>query len=356
MAKAPGGKLRTKRSVRRKSPRSTTHAVTSREVALLAGVSRSAVSRTFTPEASVSAATRRKVEKAAKKLGYQPNVIARSLITRRSRLVGVIMGEWENPFYTTMLRAFTEKLNARDYRLMLLACRSEDDVDAACRMLMQYRVDGIIFVSSAPSESAARDFVRGGGRLVLVNRDAGALPSTSVVCDNARVGRELAQTLLSAGYRRFALVRGNPDLSAGKLRTEAFRAQLRTSGRGQVVLDRTDHLGYAAGRAFAREALDSPHMPDAIVCSSDTTAIGVLDGTRLDMKRRIPEELGVVGFGDIPSASWGSNELSTVRLPVERMVDAAVEALFSGGDNTAARKITVDADIVLRATTRPLKA
>ena len=330
----------------------TGSACTSREVALLAGVSRSAVSRVFTPSASVSEATRSKVIKAAKKLGYQPNVMARSLITRSSRLIGLIMGEWENPFYTTMLRGFTEKLHMRDRRLMLLACNSDQDVDEATRVLMQYRVDGIVLVSTAPSEAAAREFTRSGGRIVLVNRESNQLPATSIICDNASVGRSLAQSLLAAGYEKFALLRGNPTLRTSILRDDGFRKELRAAGAGTVVLERSNLIGYAAGRAFAREVmrLDSP--PDAIVCSSDATAIGVIDGARLDRKIAIPEALGVVGFGDIPIASWGSHDLTTVRLPIERMVDASIDALFAAGDLPVTRKVTVSADIVARGSTR----
>ncbi len=328
---------------------------TSREVALLAGVSRSAVSRVFTPSASVSESTRNKVLKAAKKLGYQPNVMARSLITRRSGLIGLIMGEWENPFYTTMLRNFTEKLHARDHRLMLLACDPERDVDAAARILMQYRADGIVFVSASPSETVAREFTRSGGRMVLVNRESNQLPVTSIVCDNARVGRDLAQTLLAAGYQRFALLRGNPALRTSILRNNAFCKTLQAAGAGKIVLERSNLVGYDAGRAFAREAMSMDMPPDAILCPTDATAIGVIDGARLDRKIDIPEVLGVVGFGDIPIASWGSHDLTTVRLPIERMVDASIDALFATGNLPMTRKVNVAADIVTRGSTRLIR-
>ncbi len=346
-------KPRGRRAVAR-SPSDTT--CTSREVALLAGVSRSAVSRAFTPNASVSAATRAKIVKAARKLGYQPNVMARSLITRHSRLVGLIMGEWDNPFYTTLLRGFTERLHARDYRLMLLACNSDQDVDAATRVLMQYRADGMLLVSTAPGEAAAREFIRGGGRIVLVNREHGPLPATSILCDNAKVGRELAQSLLAAGYEKFALLRGDPTYRTSQLRSDGFRKALKSAGAGTVVLERFNLLGYAAGRAFVREAMRLESPPDAIVCPTDATAIGVIDGARLDQGIDVPETLGVVGFGDIPAASWGSHELTTVRLPIERVVDAAVEALFVSADSPEVRTVSLDGEIVARASTRLLRA
>ncbi len=321
-------------------------------------MSRSAVSRTFTPDASVSDKTRSKVLAAANTLGYQPDVIARSLITRQSRLIGLIMGEWENPFYTTMLRGFTERLGARDYRVMLLASRAAADVDASMRMLMQYRVDGIVLVSAAPGAAAANEFVRGGGRLVLVNREAERLPATGIVCDNPKVGRELAARMLAAGYQRFALVRGDPLLRSSLQRSDAFRAHIEASGQGRIVVDRSGALGYAAGREVGNELMSLVPRPDAIVCSTDITAIGVLDGVRLDRRIAVPDEVGVVGFGDIPAAAWASHELATVRLPIERMIDESVNALLAdrgdvgGGNGGGERTIVVEADLVGRGTLR----
>jgi DNA-binding LacI/PurR family transcriptional regulator len=316
-------------------------------------VSRSAVSRTFTPDASVSEKTRRKVLAAAQKLGYQPNVIARSLITRQSRLVGLIMGEWENPFYTTMLRGFTEKLAARDYRLMLLASRTPEDVESAMRMLMQYRVDGMVLVSASPTAGAAADYARGGGRLVLVNREADGLPATSIVSDAARDGREIGRRLIAGGYARIALARGDAQLPSGRLRTEALRETIAASGRARIVIDRSGTLGYAAGRAFGNEAMALPEPPDAIVCSTDVTAIGVLDAVRVDRALEVPRQVGVVGFGDIPSSGWVSHDLTTVRLPLERMIDAAVGSVLAEGASAATpRRIVVEGEVVMRSTLR----
>jgi DNA-binding LacI/PurR family transcriptional regulator len=325
---------------------------TSHDVAALAGVSRSAVSRTFTPEASVSAKTRRKVLAAASRLGYQPNVIARSLITRQSRLIGLIMGEWENPFYTTMLRGFTERLGARDYRVMLLASRSPADVDAAMRMLMQYRVDGIVLVSASPGEAAANEYLRTGGRLVLINREPDRLAATGIACDNPRVGRELAERMLAAGYERFAMLRGDPMVKSGQQRAMSFRAGIENLGRGRIVIDHGGESGYAAGRAFGNAMMDLDTRPDAILCSTDIAAIGVLDGLRLDRRIDVPGEVGVVGFGDIPAASWASHELATVRLPIARMIDESVQVLLAGSPSTAGGTILVGADIVWRGSVR----
>ncbi len=325
---------------------------TSREVAQLAGVSRSAVSRTFTPGASVSEVTRRKVMAAATKLGYQPNVIARSLITDRSRLVGLVMGEWENPFYSTVLRGFSEKLQQRDYQVMLLTTAADGSVDSAIRRLMQYRADGIVLVSCLPEPALARSCVRSGTRLVIVNRESDSLPCFNVSTDNAGIGRQVARLLLRAGYRRIGVVRGDPTISIGITRTEAFKAEIASSGTARFVLDQTHVIGYAPGRQFIREARKREPRLDAIFCSSDLTAFGVLDGARLDLGLNVPEQLAVVGLGDAPPACWGPYDLTTVKLPLEGLIDASIEALLAESAGKSKQAIVLGVDIVERSTVR----
>ncbi|HPF27780.1 MAG: LacI family DNA-binding transcriptional regulator [Steroidobacteraceae bacterium] len=351
-AKKPQSRRRGARKARVGGREGGRELITSHEVAALAGVSRSAVSRTFTPDASVSDETRQKVMRAAAQLGYQPNVIARSLITRRSRLIGLIMGEWENPFYTAMLRQFSEKLQARDYRVMLLAGNSEKDVDDSVRMLRQYQVDGIVLVSTTPSEELAAECARAGVRLVLLNRDRQGLPATSVVLDNAAIGRDVASLLLQAGYRQFVTVRGRTHLRAGVERQEGFRDAIRASGLAEILGDGTDLVGYAAGREFICNFINSGKRPDAVVCSSDLTAIGVLDGLRIDLGVNVPADIAVVGFGDIPAASWAANELTTVALPLDGMIDAALDDMFADDGVERPRRIVLPGRIIARATTR----
>jgi DNA-binding LacI/PurR family transcriptional regulator len=321
----------------------------------MAGVSRSAVSRTFTPDASVSESTRRKVMAAATKLGYQPNVIARSLITDRSRLVGLVMGEWENPFYATVLRSFSEKLQRRDYQVMLLTTATDGSVDAAIRRLMQYRADGIVLVSCLPPATLARSCVRSGTRLVIVNRESATLPGINVSTDNAGIGRQVARLLLRAGYRHIGVVRGDPTISVSITRTEAFKAEIQASGTARFVLDQTDVMGYAAGRRCIQEARQREPALDALFCSSDLTAFGVLDGARIDLGLKVPQQLAVVGLGDAPAASWAPYDLTTVQLPIEGLIDASIAALLDDVPTARRRPIVVAADIVERSSVRPAR-
>jgi DNA-binding LacI/PurR family transcriptional regulator len=196
--------------------------VTSHEVAAAAGVSRSAVSRTFTPGASVAPRTREKVLAAAGKLGYRPNALARSLIVRRTQLIGLVMAEWENPFYTRMLRLFSERLQAEGYQLVLLTSNTEADADDAVRRLLQYQVDGVIVVSARPSDSC--------GQRVRCQRNASG-PGQPADGRSPHVQRDLRQPphrrdivalLAGGGYRRFALLRGDPTAITGVERTDAI--------------------------------------------------------------------------------------------------------------------------------------
>lgn len=309
--------------------RQSSNKVTSHEVAALAGVSRSAVSRTFTQGASVSAKTREKVLSAAAELGYRPNALARSLIVRSTQMIGLVMAEWKNPFYTRMLRQFSERFQAEGYQLLLLTSNTETDVDDAVRRLLQYQVDGLLVVSAKPSEALARECANTGTPVVLVNRLAKKLQASSVTCDNAQIGRDTVEHLVAAGYQRLALVRGAPGVLTNIERSDAIRTALAAAPGAKLVADVTGYLGYDAGRQVVAELWNSAAPPDAIICSSDPTALGVLDGARIDLGIDVPEQLAVVGMGDIPQSGWGAYRLTTVHLPVDEMIDLAVADLLA---------------------------
>lgn len=328
--------------------------VTSHEVAALAGVSRSAVSRTFTPGASVAPRTRAKVLAAATKLGYRPNALARSLIVRRTQLIGLVMAEWENPFYTRMLRLFSERLQAEGYQVVLLTSGSGTDVDNAVRRLLQYQVDGVIVVSARLSAAATAECVRARTPLVLVNREIAGRRASSVTCDNARIGRDLAALVTGAGYRRIALMVGDPTLVTSVERTAAIRAAVAAVRGARIVAHLDGILGYDQGRQAIAGHWRARARPDAVICSSDLTALGVLDGARSDLGLAVPAELGVVGLGDIPQAGWGAYSLTTVHLPIEEMIDLATNDLLArlADPDRRPRSMTAIASVVRRGSTR----
>jgi DNA-binding LacI/PurR family transcriptional regulator len=329
--------------------------ITSYEVAGLAGVSRSAVSRTFTPGASVSAKTKEKVMSAADELGYRPNVIARSLITKKSQLIGLVMSDWLNPYYTAMLKSYSEKLQDANYQVILATVNKGRDVDASIKFLMQYQVDGIIIVSASPTIETAALCVQKNTPIVLLNRRANKINACSVTLNHNELGQQLANLALDLGYRRFALIRGQETIKTGRQRTYAFNKVIEKSGKGKVVANIVGVLGHDDGRAALAGMVKL--KPDLVLCSSDLTALGVLDGARLDYDLEVPKDLAIIGFGDAPVSSWGLNHLSTVRLPIEHMIDRSINYLLARINDPylAPESIALTAELILRDTTQKPK-
>jgi DNA-binding LacI/PurR family transcriptional regulator len=328
--------------------------VTSDDVAELAGVSRSAVSRAFTEGASVSEETRQKILAAANKLGYQPNIVARTLTMQQSKIIGVVMGEWLNPFYTQMLRRLSEYFRANKYQVMLTTLDESHDVDSAIRFLMQYQVDGLLLVSSLPTEATAEVCAQRHTPIVIINRESDDLAISNVTIDQKQLGEDLANQVLDRGYRRIALARGDDQMRSGVERIDAFNAVLQQREEGQVIASVSNIYGHDTARATLPQFMDSASKPDIIICSSDEAALGFRDGLRLDYNVDVPNDISVIGFGDAPFASWGVVQLSTVRLPIESIIDTAADTLLKQieDESISPKSIMLNAGIVWRKTTR----
>ncbi|HJP39705.1 MAG TPA: LacI family DNA-binding transcriptional regulator [Gammaproteobacteria bacterium] len=332
--------------------------VTSRDVAALAGVSRSAVSRAFTPGASISEKTKKKVLAIAAKLGYQPNVIARSLIMQQSRLIGIVMADWRNPFYAMMLKQFSEGLQAKGFQVILATVNKEQDTDDAIKLLLQYQVDGVIIVSASPSTMIAAACLQRETPIVLLNREASRIGASSVTCDAVDIGRRIARTLLDAGYERLALLRGDSDREAGIQETEVIEKSLEDQGNARIVAQEAHIVSYDDGRNAIGRLMKNRIKPDAVICSSDVTAHGVLDGALIDLGIDVPEKLGIFGFGDSAAATWGINRLTTVRLPIEEMIDMSIDILIKrlADPDIEPENIVMCASVVERSTVRKARA
>jgi DNA-binding LacI/PurR family transcriptional regulator len=338
----------------RQSLTSKKRRVTSHEVAALAGVSRSAVSRTFTLGASVSNKTREKVLGAADKLGYQPNVIARSLITRKSHLIGLVMADWLNPYYTAMLQSYIEKLQNKNYQVIFATINKGRDVDASIKFLMQYQVDGIIIVSALPSAATSADCFQKNTPIVFLNRLASSIGACSVTLDHIDLGSKLADVAIDFSYKRFALIRGDEKVKTGAQRTTAFIKRIEEHKKGKVVADLVGIIGYDQGRAAFADIMKLKSKPDLIMCSSDLTALGMMDGARIDFNLEIPKDVGFIGFGNAPASSWGLNQLTTIKLPIDSMIDASINYLLTRIDDPKLppESCALRADIIFRDTTK----
>ncbi|WP_445192395.1 LacI family DNA-binding transcriptional regulator [Sphingomonas sp. Tas61C01] len=300
--------------------------VTSYDVARHAGVSQSAVSRCFTPGASVSPRTRDRIMKAVDALGYRPNMIARSLITKRSNLIAVIVANLGfNPEFTgTLSRLFA----ARGLNLLFYTLDREDDADRVIEQLWQYRVDGVVSAARL-SERHIEQMTKRGVPVVFLNRVYDTIPVNSVCCDQAEGERWLVDRLWAAGHRRFGIVAG-PDASiVSRQRVTGASDRLATLGGDPPRLAIGDFT-YDGGRAALRAlAVGGSGMPEAVICANDMMALGCIDEARHGFGRRIPQDLSIVGFDGSAPGRWASYDLTTVRQPTHVMIEAAIDMLVT---------------------------
>jgi len=331
--------------------------ISSIDVARLAGVSQSAVSRTFTPGASVSEETRNKVMDAADQLGYRPNVIARSLIQQSTKIIGIVMIRFKNPFYAIVLGEFTKKLNELGYRTLLLNVEHSEEVDAALPMALQYQVDGIIITSATLSSKMAEGCMRAGTPVVLFNRYDASGKFNAVYCDSVGGGRMVADAFVDAGHSRPAFISGESGSSTSRDRKTGFIECLQEKGIRSIIHEDGKDYTYEAGHSAAMRLFKRKEPPDAIFCASDLIAIGAMDCLRRELGIRIPQELSIIGFDDIPMAGWLAYSLTTIRQPIEWMVDATMERLMRAINSPVDEIVMkrVQGTLVQRNSSRPPK-
>ncbi|MCP4166240.1 MAG: LacI family DNA-binding transcriptional regulator [Chloroflexi bacterium] len=305
----------------------TTKRVTSIDVARHAGVSQSTVSRTFTPGAGVSEAARRKVVEAASELGYTPNAIARSLSKQHTDIVGIVMGRITSPFHPYVLEKFINELQNVGKQALLFSTPPDSEIDELLELVLQYQVDALIVASATISSDMAEACARNGTPVVLFNRYVLGANVNAVCTDNVEAGRLVANELIDAGHQKLALIEGKANTSTAVDRKKGYFDRLQERGHVDVVADGGDHT-YEAGFEAALRLLDRDDPPDAIFCSSDNAALGAMDAARYQLGIKIPAELSVVGFDDIPAAAWPSYSLTTIRTPVNRMVEATLDLLL----------------------------
>ena len=293
-------------------------------ISQLAGVSPSTVSRALNGDKRISAKTRTLIAEIARELGYFPHANARSLITRRSGLVGFVMGDINNPFYPELLERLVNRCSERGQRLMVLHVGRASLQESTIEALLQYQMDGCIISSAELTSRAAEICLRYRVPLVMINR-VPRIHSCAVSCDNEGGGRLLCELLIAAGHRRIAIVAGTPNTSTSSNREAGAMAILKRHGLAPFAR-LAGHSTYEGGLAAAEELASRRQLPDAVYAINDIMALGVIDGLR---KRgiAIPDDVSVVGFDDIRMASWPAYDLTTVAQPLDAMVDRAIDLL-----------------------------
>lgn len=307
-------------------PRSKSR-VTSLDVAHAAGVSQSVVSRAFTPGGKVAASTRRRVHAVAAELGYRPNILARNLVKRSTNITGIVMSDIMNPFYPYVLKIFTERLRALGHQVLLFSLTDPTEINTVVTTALQYQVAALIVVSVTLPSDVVKECTRNNLPVVLFNRYVRSPRVRAVTCDNTEGGRLVANALLDAGHRHPAFIGGRPDTSTNQDRHKGF-------------VDRLQERGYRLATSVAREysydwGFEAAHTllsdrrtpPDAMFCANDIIAIGALDAARHSLGLSVPGDVSIIGFDDIPAAAWPSHSLTTIRQPVDQMIDRTLALL-----------------------------
>jgi DNA-binding LacI/PurR family transcriptional regulator len=323
------------------------------DVARRAGVSKSLVSLVMRGADHVSPGRRQAVHKAAAELGYRPNAMARSLVQRRTHLVGVMVSDLHNPFFADVVAGIQDQAARAGYKVLVntgnRAAAHEAD---AVETLLQLRADGIILAAPVLDEEvilrASREVP-----IVLVGREARA-PSIDVVTNDDRAGAEVAvEHCVSLGHRRIAHIDGGQGAGA-QARRRGYEAAMRRLGLASFILvvrgTFTEEGGHSGGLALLAQ---SP-PPTAIIAANDLAAIGALNAIE-ESGRKVPDDVSLVGYDNTSLASLRHISLTTIHQPRLEMGKLSVDTLLERVDEgrTQTRRVVLSPRLVVRASTAP---
>lgn len=290
------------------------------DVAKAAGVSQSAVSRSFTPGASVSRDVRDRVHAAATVLHYRPNAMARAIMTRRSGLVAIVIAIDTNLQYPEALSELARALSRGGRHIMLFAIDAMSEVDAVVDQIWAYQVDSVVALVDLTDQQVSL-LEEHDVPVVLYNRLPGRRIVSSVGCDHVGCGRLLAEHLLSCGATRFAIVEGPAHSSVATERLAGVLGELERAGVADIVRAPGDYT-YDAGVAAVASLGGAALVGRALIAANDMMALGALDALRSSYGLVVPAQVMVAGFDGIGATRWIGYQLTTVRQPIRRMAEA----------------------------------
>ena len=291
---------------------------TSQDVAKLAGVSQSAVSRCFTKGASISSRTKLRVIEAAKKLGYKPQILSAVSSTQEGKgLVGVILPYITSRYYPEVLIELHESLRSSDYRILLVTTDDGEELDD--KLIQPYLKEKLIAIVSAsqPTDKFVASCNEKKIQVIAYNRNWKIPTTSSVSCDHRMGGEIVARYFEEREHFNIGLIEGPNDSFVNQQRCKGFKEYL--SKFKKIKLHSTNgYFTYEGGNQAAKKLLENNSL-SAIYCADDTMAFGCLDYIKKKTKIKIPHQLEVIGYGDISMASWESYNLTTVRQPIRKM-------------------------------------
>lgn len=320
---------------------------TIRDVARVAGVSVATVSRALNGADNVLPDTRQRILDAARELRFSPSGAARSLITRRTDTIGALLPDLHGEYFSELIRGIDQAARARGLHLLVSSSHGDADEAAAALRAMNGRVDGLLVMSPHADAAFLQHNLPGRVPAVLLNTGAELPQHARFVVDNFGGAQAMTRHLAAAGRRRIAFIGGPAGNHEAQERLRGYRAGLKPGMREAVFEgDFTQEAGWAAGR---RIALSKPR-PDAVFAANDMMAIGCLAALG-EAGLRVPEDVALAGFDDIPMARYVAPALTTIRVPIAALGAAALELLaktVEAPDSAAHPSTTMPVELVVR--------
>jgi len=326
------------------------HGITAWDVAKLAGVSQSSVSRVFFGGAAVSEKTRKKVLAAAEELGYVPNEFARSLITNKTRVIGLVMKGVHNPFYPQVLKEFTTHFKEMGYSILFVHTNNDEIQKGDIEMLLHYNVAGVIITDATLSLKVIEDFKKSQIPLVLFNRKVEGQNFFSVGTNNIEASRQIAEHLIQKGCTDMVYVAGAQNTSTSIEREKGFSEILKKHKLPYKVYH--SNYSYDGGYHTAKRIVQDGTIPSAFFVANDIMAFGVLDALR-EQSIAVPSQTKVIGFDNIEMAAWPIYNLTTWEQPISQMVKETVKYIISEIEEYTDRigNIEIEGELIKRKTT-----
>jgi LacI family transcriptional regulator len=331
-------------------------AITIKDVAQEAGVSVASVSRALNGHASITDDTRKHILAVVKRMRYMPHVGARSLTTSFTNTIGVLLPDLYGEFFSEMIRGIDVAARRRGLHLMVSSLHGDVDEAALAIRAMRGRVDGLLVMSPHVDAAFLSDNLPEDLPIVLMNTVAGGTQYPSISVDNYSAAHAMVAHLVARGYREIAFLAGPSGNFEAQERLRGYRAALAELAPGATAQvhegDFSEQSGQAVGQTLL--AMEAARRPHALFAANDMMAIGAL----LALKQgglRLPQDMALAGFDDIPIARYVSPALTTVRVPIADLGVQALENLVARigqpGSLPSATVQTLGAELVARAST-----
>ena len=328
-----------------------------KEVAKLAKVSTATVSRTITGSDKVSARTAERVQKAIKELNFYPNTHARTLVSGRSRMLGLIISDITNPFFPELVKHFEDQAVQKGLEVIIANTDYKPKRMVECiRRMVERKVDGAAIMTSEADPAMVADLTRRNIPTVFMDTGKNTEHSANIIIDYSQGIQEALQHLFSLNHRRIAFISGPLNLPSARRRLDAFVAGM--TARGIEVpaefLEKGDHR-MEGGIVAMRNLLRLPERPTAVITSNDLTAIGAL-GVIHDSGLEVPGDISLIGYDDISFARLTQPPLTTIILSRSQLAFTAFAALekLIRKDKLDPADYSMTTHLILRESTRTL--